>query len=166
MKFKVEIKNRGTADVQFSCEIESAPDASEGVKLGKAIKEAYKTGAVLRGILENVPLIPNIDAAILAAIEENKAKGTNDLDMKSWHGDEDKANEAEWCQTTHCRAGYAICLAGKEGFELEKKYGPANAGMFLYLKSTPDAPIPNWTASNEAAMADIRARAEKQTSTP
>jgi uncharacterized protein YjbI with pentapeptide repeats len=126
------------------------------------LRGAVLSGADLREILEKVPLIPNIDAAILAAIEENKAKGTNGLEMGSWHGNENKANEAEWCETTHCRAGYAICLAGKAGFDLEKKYGPANAGMFLYLKSTPNEPVPNWSASNEVAMADMRARAERQ----
>jgi uncharacterized protein YjbI with pentapeptide repeats len=134
---------------------------------GAYLRGAYLSGADLRGadlseILEKTPLIPNIDAAILAAIAENKAKGTNGLDMGSWHGNEEKANEAEWCETTHCRAGYAICLAGKEGFELEKKYGPANAGMFLYMKSTPNEPVPNWTASNEVAMADMQDRAARQ----
>jgi uncharacterized protein YjbI with pentapeptide repeats len=130
---------------------------------GADLSGAVLSGAGLRKILEEVPLIPNIDAAILAAIEENKAKGTNGLDMGSWHGNEEKANEAEWCQTTHCRAGYAICLAGKAGFELEKKYGPANAGVFLYLKSTPNEPVPNWSASNESAMRDMQERAARQT---
>jgi uncharacterized protein YjbI with pentapeptide repeats len=187
MKFTIDIKHRWSARVLFSAEIESSHNASDGVKLGAAVKAAYKSdavlsGAVLRGavlrdadlsgavlrdadlsgILESVPLIPNIDAAILEAIEANKAKGTNGLDMGSWHGNEEKANETEWCETTHCRAGYAICLAGKAGFDLEKKYGPANAGMFLYLKSTPDAPIPDWGASNKTAMADMKARAAKQ----
>ena len=118
-------------------------------------------GANLSKMLETVPLIPNIDAAILAAIETNKAAQKNGLKMSSWHGSD--CNETNWCETTHCRAGYAICLAGKEGFALERKYGSATAGMLLYLKSTPDAPIPNWTASDADAMADIRERAEKQT---
>ncbi len=127
------------------------------------LRGADLSGANLREILETVPLIPNIDVAILTAIEANKAKGTNGLDMGSWHGNEAKANEAEWCETTHCRAGYAICLAGKAGFDLEEKYGPANAGVFLYLKSTPNEPVPNWSASNEVAMADMKARAARQT---
>jgi hypothetical protein len=129
---------------------------------GADLSDAVLSGADLSKILEEVPLIPNIDAAILAAIEANKAKGTNGLDMGSWHGDESKANEGEWCQTTHCRAGYAICLAGKKGFELEEKFGPANAGMFLYMKSTPDEKIPNWSASNASAMADMQERAARQ----
>jgi len=129
---------------------------------GADLSDADLSGAVLSEILETVPLIPSIDAAILAAIEANKTKGTNGLDMRSWHG-KDEIDETNWCSTTHCRAGYAICLAGKEGFALEKKYGPANAGMFLYLKSTPNEPVPNWTASNQDAMADMKARAARQT---
>jgi uncharacterized protein YjbI with pentapeptide repeats len=133
---------------------------------GADLSGADLSGADLSEILEEVPLIPNIDAAILAAIEANKAKGTNGLDMGSWHGDQSKANEGEWCQTTHCRAGYAICLAGAKGFELEKKFGPANAGMFLYLKSTPNEPIPNWSAIERVAMADMKERAARQLATP
>ncbi len=60
-------------------------------------------------------------------------------------------------------AGYAVCIAGKEGFALEKKYGPATAGMLLYMKSTPDERIPNFYTTNELAMADLKARAAKQT---
>jgi uncharacterized protein YjbI with pentapeptide repeats len=140
-------------------------DLSGAVLSGAVLSCADLSGAVLRGakikdILETVPLIPNIDAAILAAIEENKAKKTNGFEMARWHGA--ACDETNWCNTTHCRAGYAICLAGKEGFALERKFGSANAGMLLYLKSTPDAPIPNWGASNEAALADMRERAAKQ----
>ena len=140
---------------------------SGAVLSGADLSGAVLSGAVLSEILEKeVPLIPNIDAAILAAIEKNKAAGTNGLEMRSWHGDEEKANEAEWCGTTHCRAGYAICMAGKAGFDLEKKYGPSTAGMLLYMKSTPDAPIPNFYTDNETAMADIKARAAKQSASP
>jgi hypothetical protein len=143
---------------------------SRAVLSGAVLSGADLSGAVLSGavlsdadlgeILETVPLIPNIDAAILDAIEKNKAAKTNGLDMGSWHGK--LCDETNWCQTTHCRAGYAICLAGKEGFALEEKYGSANAGMFLYMKSTPNEPVPNWIVSNEVAMADMKARAAKQ----
>lgn len=51
---------------------------------------------------------------------------------------------------------------GKEGFALEKQFGPANAGMLLYLKSTPNEPIPDWGASNESAMSDMKERAARQ----
>lgn len=175
MKFTIEIKHRWSTRIVFSAEIEAAENASEGVKTGLAVKNAVLRDAVLRDadlseILEKeVPLIPNIDAAILASIAKNEAAGTNGLRMDSWHGslkDGGEVNENNWCGTVHCRAGYAICLAGKEGFELERKYGPSTAGMLLYLKSTPDAPIPDWGASDKNAMADMHARAAKQTATP
>ena len=70
--------------------------------------------------------------------------------MNTWHT----------CETTHCRAGWAITLAGSKGLELETKYGPNVAGCMIYRAST--GRVPNFYASNEAALADIRAQAEMQ----
>jgi len=106
--------------------------------------------------------IPNIDAAILASIEANKAAGKNGLDMGSWHGT-DGIDETNWCNTTHCRAGYAICLAGKAGFELEKKTNSEVAGQMIYAVSRLEEPLPDFHATNIEAMADIKAHAAKQT---
>ena len=106
-------------------------------------------------------VIPNIDAAILASIEKNEAAGTNGLDMGSWHAA--PCDETNWCKTTHCRAGYAICLVGKAGFELEHKFGSETAGKMIYAASRPDKPLPNFHATNAEAMADIRACAAEQT---
>ena len=104
-------------------------------------------------------VISNIDATILASIEANKAAGKNGLRMNDWHGQD--CDETNWCETTHCRAGYAICLAGKAGFELEKKFGSEIAGKMIYAVSRPDdRPLPDFHASDEAAMADIIASAE------
>jgi hypothetical protein len=105
-------------------------------------------------------VVPNIDAAILESIEANKAAGTNGLSMSSWHGQ--KCDETNWCKTTHCRAGYAICLAGKAGFALERKYGPETAGQMIYAVSRPDKPLPDFHASDARAMADIEACAAEQ----
>jgi Pentapeptide repeats (8 copies) len=87
----------------------------------------------------DVPAIQDLDASILRAIE---AGGT--LDMGTWHK----------CETMHCRAGWAITLAGEAGARLEKKYGPERAGGMIYKAST--GRIPHFFASNEDAMADIR----------
>ena len=106
----------------------SGADLSRAVLSGAVLSRADLSGAVLSGadvsgvdvsgaILSGVPFVENIDAKMLAAIEANKKAGTNGLKMESWHGKE-RVDETNWCQTTHCRAGYAICLAGKEGFEL------------------------------------------------
>jgi hypothetical protein len=67
--------------------------------------------------------------------------------MKKWHV----------CQTTHCRAGWAIHLCGDAGYALEKAVGSSAAGALIYAKSRPDKPIPNFTASDEDALADMRA---------
>ena len=130
--------------------IEIGPEyegASVPVQLGAAVKLAVLSGADLRDAdlrdadLRRAPIIPNIDAAILAAIE---AGGT--LNMSEWHT----------CETTHCRAGWAITLAGPEGKALEDLFGSATAGALIYLASTERKIVPDFYATNEAAMADIR----------
>ena len=94
----------------------------------------------------DIPVIESLDAKILAAIEGGK--GT--LDMSTWHK----------CETTHCRAGWAITLAGKAGAEPEEKYGPHHAGRLLCRAAT--GRVPHFFASNERALEDIREQAAKQ----
>jgi hypothetical protein len=65
------------------------------------------------------------------------------LQMSSWH-----------CGTKHCRAGWAIVLAGEAGAALEAKYGPATAGALIYGRST--GTVPNFYADDEVALADIK----------
>jgi uncharacterized protein YjbI with pentapeptide repeats len=96
---------------------------------------------------KEIPVVANIDAAILAAIE---APG-NALDMSSWHT----------CKTTHCRAGWAITLAGEAGAALENELGPATAGALIYGISRPDKPVPDFCISTAAALFDLQACAEE-----
>jgi hypothetical protein len=91
-----------------------------------------------------IPTVDDIDRRILAAIE---AGGT--LDMCAWHT----------CGTTHCRAGWAIHLAGDAGYELEKAVGPSAAGALIYAASRPGMAVPDFYASSEDALRDIRERA-------
>jgi hypothetical protein len=95
-------------------------------------------------------VVPHIDAAILASIGNEKSQG---LDMSGWHGQ--KCDDTNWCKTTHCRAGYAICLAGKAGFSLEKRYGSEVAGRMIYAVSRPHLPLPDFFADDDNTMADI-----------
>jgi hypothetical protein len=124
-----------------------------GANLGGAnLRGADLGGADLGGAdLPMVPSIDHIDAAILAAIE---APG-NALAMESWHRDGP-------CGTTHCRAGWAIQLAGYAGYMLEDWVGPAVAGALIYAASG-SHPVPDFSATDEDALADLRARAEQAT---
>jgi uncharacterized protein YjbI with pentapeptide repeats len=92
-----------------------------------------------------VPVIEDLDRKILEAV----TIGAGKLDMSTWHK----------CETTHCRAGWAITLAGAAGKEIEAKHGPHYAGVQLYRAST--GRVPNFFAGNEAAMDDIRRCAEE-----
>jgi uncharacterized protein YjbI with pentapeptide repeats len=115
---------------------------------GASLDGANLTGASLDGanltdaIFTPAPAIPNIDARILEAISANVAN----LDMEYWHV----------CKTTHCRAGWAIVLAGEKGKALEAKIGPWAAGAAIYAASRPGVTVPNFYASNEEALADLR----------
>src|ERR1051326_1631631 len=143
---------------QITVEIDAKYEqSSNAVRLGAAVKvfvgraskadtRAVLTGAVLTGAVlagADIPVVPDIDATIYAAITDGKGE----LQMGAWHT----------CETTHCRAGWAITLAGEAGRKLEKRYGPAAAGALIYAKSRPGVPIPNFYAGDEAALADIKA---------
>jgi len=88
----------------------------------------------------DVPVVDRLDSKILAVVE----CGSGKLDMSSWHT----------CETTHCRAGWAITLAGEAGKALEEKVGSRAAGAAIYRASTGRSP--HFFATNENAMADIR----------
>ena len=105
------------------------------------------TGASLNGatLPDGVPVIGDIDAAILAAI----GKDASGLNMNDWH-----------CKTTHCRAGWAVKLAGKAGAKLERRFDTGTAGALIYAASRPGMPVPNFYATNADALADLRKCAE------
>jgi hypothetical protein len=96
--------------------------------------------------LSDVPIVAALDTKILAAIE-----GGCGFDMSDWHT----------CETTHCRAGWAIVVAGREGKELESRLGPSAAGALIYAAAYPDLPVPDFYAKKEDALADIRIRAAR-----
>jgi len=118
-------------------------DLSYAYLVGADLVGANLADADLGGF--NAPSIPDIDAAILAAIENG---GT--LEMGEWHT----------CETTHCRAGWAIHLAGDAGRALETRIGPSAAGALIYAASG-SHPVPYWHAANAEAMDDLRERAAR-----
>jgi hypothetical protein len=74
--------------------------------------------------------------------------------MSDWHT----------CDTTHCRAGWVVHLAGKEGYELEKRTSAQFAAMQIYWKSSPNIPVSpvRFFEKDEQAMADIVRCAEEE----
>lgn len=62
-------------------------------------------------------------------------------------------HKSDWhtCETTHCRAGWVVQLAGEAGATL------------IYRASDPDlGPLPDFYCDNETAMRDIKRRAEME----
>ena len=89
-----------------------------------------------------IPVIENIHQKVLEAIQTNG----NKLNMDEWHT----------CETTHCRAGWVVTLAGKEGRELEEETSCAFAAMQIYRKSSEiHVPPTRFYEPNQKAMADI-----------
>ena len=163
---KYDILDRYTHTAIVTAEIDCPEDAPTQIKLGFAVQCAYLSGSNLSGAdlsgtylaganlsdaigLPSAPVVPHIDNAILAAIE---AGGT--LDMADWHANDNP------CGTTHCRAGWAVHLAGEAGYKLEQQLGPNAAGALIYAASRPGQPVPDFYAPNKAAMASIRSDAD------
>jgi uncharacterized protein YjbI with pentapeptide repeats len=170
----VEIKNRWTGAVLYATQVDDGDQfairtaveraVADGANLrGANLRGAYLDGANLRGAYldganldganlrgakyEDVPLVRNLDAKILKTIES----GDGVLAMNDWHT----------CETTHCRAGWAVHLAGEAGYELERQLGsPAAAGALIYARST--GRVPDFYCSDEDALADIVACAADQ----
>ena len=40
------------------------------------------------------------------------------------------------CNTTHCRAGWVVHLAGEEGYKLEKRFSTPLAASMIYRESS------------------------------
>lgn len=95
-----------------------------------------------------IPKIDNIHSKILEVTSKTGA-----LDMDVWHSE---------CGTAHCRAGWVVSLAGKQGLELEKQLGTPLAAAKIYSESS-DIKV-HWALrfyeNNEEAMKDIKRCAE------
>ncbi len=65
------------------------------------------------------------------------------------------------CDTTHCRAGWVVTLAGEKGKELEAKTSTLFAAMMIYKASSPiKVSPPRFFEKNDVAMADMKKCAE------
>jgi hypothetical protein len=88
-----------------------------------------------------IPVIENIHKRIYEAVSQPDA-----LNMGYWHT----------CETTHCRAGWAVHLAGPAGYELEKKTSTVFAAMQIYKASGYLISPVRFYESNEVALADMK----------
>ena len=114
-----------------------------GAKLTRAkLTRAKLTDANLADLGFEIPVVPDLDRLVAEAVG---ARGER-LDMQRWHNG---------CGTTHCRAGWAITLAGDAGKALEQRVGPSVAGALIYFAST-GRPPPNFFADDADALADIK----------
>ena len=91
---------------------------------------------------KGVPIVPDLDKRMLESVDGLR------LDMGRWH-----------CGSTHCRAGWAVVLAGEEGLALEVSLGTETAARLIYEASTGRI-APDFFATQEDAIADIRRCAE------
>jgi hypothetical protein len=98
-------------------------------------------------ILTDIPKIENIHQAIYAAASAPRA-----LDMSTWHA----------CGTTHCRAGWAVHLAGTAGYELEERTSAAFAAQQIYKASGYEISPCRFYDDNQAALADMKQLAEAE----
>ena len=167
---KFDVLNRFTGNVKFTAEIDCEQDTPRSLKLGLAVQWAVKTEADLtRADLtcanlteanlteadltwanltwaDWVPKIKNIHQTVYEAASKPKA-----LEMADWHT----------CETTHCRAGWVVHLAGNAGRVMEGVYGTGSAAALIYMVSDPSMKrVPNWTDTNENALADMKRLAE------
>lgn len=126
--------------------------AAEQGKLNLRLPFSVKTPYAMID-LPVIPVIQNIDVAILAELEHG-----GELDMDDYHAkyECDKRDQIyKPCGTTHCRAGWAIMLAGEPGFEIERKLNPYITGTLIYLVSRPGESPPDFYDDTDNAMADI-----------
>jgi hypothetical protein len=93
-------------------------------------------------------VIEGIHGRILEAVSKEGA-----LEMRTWHT----------CDTTHCRAGWVVTLAGDKGRELEEETSTCFAAMQIYKASSPIRVSPaRFYETNTAAMNDIKRCAEEE----
>ena len=97
----------------------------------------------------------NLRGADLSGADLGDAKGLPDLSVPNLLNEipttPDKLDMGSWhCGTAHCLAGWAVHLAGPEGYKLEAQIGPSAAGALIWSASC--GIIPNFLDSNEDAI--------------
>jgi hypothetical protein len=88
-----------------------------------------------------VPKIENIHTKVLEAVTASPQS----LNMERWHS----------CNTTHCRAGWVVHLAGEAGYALERFHNTVLAAQLIYRESGYEINPCRFYDSDKDAMADI-----------
>jgi uncharacterized protein YjbI with pentapeptide repeats len=119
---------------------------------GSNLSDSDLSGSDLRGSDLSgsgwMPRVENIHQAVYTAASAPQA-----LDMGSWH----------LCETTHCRAGWVVHLAGAPGRVLEGCLGTPAAAALIYQASDPSLEkIPDFYCSNTTALADMKRLADAE----
>jgi len=94
-----------------------------------------------------IPAISNIHRTIYAAASQPEA-----LYMAVWHA----------CENTHCRAGWAVHLAGEAGRKLERFYNTELAAILIYRASGYEINPARFYETSELALADMKRLAEAE----
>lgn len=92
-----------------------------------------------------IPVIANIHQAVYAAASQPGC-----LNMGNWHS----------CETTHCRAGWVVHLAGEAGYALEDRTSSLFAAQQIYRASGYDISPVRFFDDNDKALADMKRLAE------
>jgi hypothetical protein len=93
-----------------------------------------------------IPVIENIHQRIYEAVSNPGA-----LNMGDWHS----------CNTTHCRAGWVVHLAGEAGYALEQRTSTPFAAQQIYKASGYLISPVRFYERAEVAMADMKRLAEE-----
>jgi len=98
--------------------------------------------------MPKVPVIESIHQKVLASASCEGA-----LNMQTWHT----------CETTHCRAGWVVTLAGEEGKVLERKTNTLFAAMQIYKASSPIKVSPTkFFGRDKEALEDMNKCAQEE----
>jgi hypothetical protein len=124
---EIAVKARANLAGAYLADADLARANLTGAKLaGANLTGAKLAGAKLAGAdlarAKGLDLpTPEIAAERLRAVAAAALASADALDMNNWHK----------CETTHCIAGWAIHLAGKEGYDLERRSSHHMAGLQL-----------------------------------
>jgi len=115
--------------------------------MGARLEYADLINADLKGAKIDYQIQDGLLREITKIILENPKS----LEMGSWHT----------CETTHCRGGWVIHLAGEGGKALEWVYGTSAAAAIIYIASDNDLErVPDFDSSDADALSDMKRLAE------